>query len=168
MCENKPGIHSDIFLEILSQNELEEGKDWNRRKVSENEYIIQQGERSGKLYLVLNGLVRVVGYVELSKDSHVRPGVKDLGPGEVFGEISLFDRGVHNAGIMAVIKSEIVTIEGEALLDYCHTHPEFGCRFFREVCCSLAHRLRSADQQIFRLLGWGLKVRGFEPILKDL
>jgi CRP/FNR family cyclic AMP-dependent transcriptional regulator len=156
-----------IYLELLERSDFREGEAWVRRYYKSQEFVLKPGERTGKLFLVLRGTVRVVGYVEVADDCHVRPGVKDLGVGEVFGEISLFDQGVHNAGIQSVTDTEIVAIDGEALFEFFEHNPELGYRFFRDLCISLAKRLRRADQQIFHLLGWALKAHGYEPYLKD-
>jgi CRP/FNR family cyclic AMP-dependent transcriptional regulator len=156
-----------FYLELLAHHDFREGEHWEQRHYRSQEFVLKQGERSGKLFLVLRGLVRVVGYVEVGPDSHVRPGVKDLGAGEIFGEISLFDQGVHKAGILAVAETDVVAIDGAALLALFDEHPELGYRFFRSLTVSLAQRLRSADQQIFHLLGWALKAHGYEPYLKD-
>lgn len=162
---NSPGT---IYLDLLQQGHLQEGKHWVCRHYRNQEFIIKRGERSlGRLFLVRSGTVRVVGYVEVAADSHVRPGMKDLGPGEVFGEISLLDPGEHKSGIMSVGDSEIIAIDGDALLDFLDRNPELGCRFFRSLCGNLARRLRRADQQIFNLLGWALSARGYGPHLRD-
>ena len=162
---NDPGA---IYRELLEQGCLQEGKHWECRSYRPQEFVLKEGERSaGKLFLVRSGTVRVVGYVEVGPDAHVRPGVKDLGPGEVFGEISLFDRGVHKSGIMSVEESEIIAIDGDALLDFFERNPDIGCRFFRGLCGNLARRLRRADQQIFQLLGWALKAHGYGQYLQD-
>lgn len=164
-ARNDPGA---IYLELLQQGHLVEGEHWERRRYRSQEFILKEGEHcTGKLFLVRSGAVRVVGYVEITADSHVRPGVKDLGPGEVFGEICLFDRGRHKSGIQSVGDSEVIAIDGDALLDFFDRNPEIGCRFFRGLCGSLAQRLRRADQQIFRLLGWALKAHGYGQYLQD-
>lgn len=165
--DQDPNRRTSIYLQLLERSDFKEGEAWVRRHYKSQEFVLKQGERTGKLFLVLNGTVRVVGYVEVGNDCHVRPGVKDLGAGEVFGEISLFDEGVHSAGIQSITDTEIVAIDGKALFEFFDCNPELGYRFFRDLGVSLAKRLRSADQQIFHLLGWGLKAHGYEPYLKD-
>lgn len=168
MSNEDRNIPGAIYLDLLEQGHLQQGKHWERLHYKDKEFILKQGEYSyGRLFLVRSGTVRVVGYVEVAADSHVRPGMKDLGAGEVFGEISLFDRGELKSGVMSVGDTEIIAIDGDALLDFFDRNPELGCRFFRGLCASLARRLRRADQQIFSLLGWALKAHGYGQHLQD-
>jgi CRP/FNR family cyclic AMP-dependent transcriptional regulator len=83
------------------------------------------------------------GWVELSvRDEDGEKVVIDLiGPGELFGEISLFDGGVRTATALAVTPVEAVALRREALLEYLHARPTVALG----LLSNLAKRLRQAD-----------------------
>ncbi len=157
---------ASLFIELTGREDFREGKHWTRQRCKTKELLVEAGHRSGKIFILASGSMRVLGEVEVGEECRVRPGVKDLGPGEVVGEIALFDRGEHAVSVVALADSEVIAIDGEALIDYCMANPEIGCRLFFSLGVQLAKRLRRADEQIFKLLGWGLKVHGYEELLR--
>src|SRR5581483_5091206 len=58
-----------------------------------DEAIFHQGEQGASLYVILTGLVRITQTTERGE----RTALVQLGPGEFFGELSLFDGGPHAA-----------------------------------------------------------------------
>ncbi len=83
------------------------------------------------------------GWVELSV--HDEDGAKvvidRLGPGELFGEISLFDGGTRTATAIALAQVDAVTLRREALLAYLERRPQVAL----DLMSNLAKRLRQAD-----------------------
>jgi CRP-like cAMP-binding protein len=155
-----------LFLELTERQDFQEGRHWEHRACRCKDVLVEAGHRSGKIFILVSGHMRVLGEVEVGEECRVRPGVKDLGPGEVIGEIALFDRGEHATTVVALDDSELIAIDGDALIDFCMNHPDIGCRLFLALAAQLAKRLRRADEQICKLLGWGLKVHGYEDLLK--
>jgi CRP-like cAMP-binding protein len=155
-----------LFVELTERADFLEGKHWERRRCKNQEVLVEAGRRSGKVFVLVSGRMRVLGDVEVGEECRVRPGVKDLEPGDVIGEIALFDRGTHAATVTSLTDSEVIAIDGGALTAFCMANPEEGCRLFFALAVQLAKRLRRADEQIFKLLGWGLKVHGYEELLK--
>ena len=84
---------NDTFASLLQHRDLKEGADWRRRRYAANEFIFREGDDTDTVYLILEGSVRILADLELEEGRHIHPGVCDLGDGEVFGELALFDRG---------------------------------------------------------------------------
>jgi CRP/FNR family cyclic AMP-dependent transcriptional regulator len=94
--------------------------------------IMGQGERGAEMFLMVRGSARVE-----------RDGVtlKDLGPGEVLGEIALLDGGPRTATVTLVEASRLLVLarrEFHALMD---EFPEVRLHVLEKV----AQRLRSLE-----------------------
>ena len=126
------------------------------------EAIIVEGEEGRSVYLIESGSVRVSERVELADAKHIRPGLCDLGAGDVFGELSLFDLGPRSASVVALEPCELLVFDAEALSVYFDRHPEQGYRVLKGLFSILNTRLRRADQRLGSLFAWGLKAHGID------
>lgn len=166
MSGKSEGKIESVFFELLARQDFEEGTCWRRRRYANNKTILREGGYSGKVFLVLEGVTRILGTVAMAEDYQVRPGVRDLGPGAVFGELSLLDQAPHSATVIAVSDCALAEINCERLLDYLDRNRDFGYRIYRELALALVERLRKTDKQLFATLAWGLKAHGYEKYMK--
>ena len=67
---------------------------------------LSERARADSVHVISQGTVRVLGTVETGIARHVRPGLCDLGDGEVFGELCLFDREPRSARVVALTDCE--------------------------------------------------------------
>lgn len=166
MSNETPEATTSSFFELLERDDFVEGVCWHCQHFDDNEVILREGEYSGKVFLILEGTVRILGDVPMGDDYHVRPGVNDLGAGDMFGEFSLLDRDVHSATVMAVSPCRLAVVDNQCLLDYLDSHHDLGFQIYREIALSLVRRMRAADKKIFSLLAWGFKAHGFDKYMK--
>ena len=127
--------------------------------------IIIEGSEDRVIYLVETGSVRVSERVELEDRRHIQPGLCDLGPGEVFGELSLFDPEPRSASVVAVGPCELRVFDAEALAAYFDSHPQEGYVVLKQLFSVLCSRLRQADRRLGSLFAWGLKAHGIDQHL---
>jgi len=127
--------------------------------------IITEGSEGRVIYLVETGSVRVSGRVELEDRRHIQPGLCDLGPGEVFGELSLFDPEPRSASVVAVEPCDMLVFDAEALAAYFDSHPQEGYVVLKQLFSVLCSRLRQADRRLGSLFAWGLKAHGIDQHL---
>ncbi|QSA98806.1 Crp/Fnr family transcriptional regulator [Methylococcus sp. EFPC2] len=166
MSGETEGKFDSVFYELLARQDFEEGRCWQRRSYRNNEIILREGGHSGKVFLVLEGVTRILGSVAVGDDYQVRPGVRDLGPGSVFGELSLLDQAPHAATVLAVADCTVAEIDDISLRDYLDRNREFGFCFYRQLALLLVERLRKTDKQLFATLAWGLKAHGYDKYMK--
>ena len=150
---------------ILRAPALVEAKVANRRRYATHESIIVEGSEDRVLYLIETGSVRVSGRVELDDSRYIQPGLCDLGPDEVFGELSLFDAAPRSASVLAVEDSELLEFDAVALAAHFDRYPERGFIVLRALFNVLTGRLRQADRRLESLFAWGLKVHGIDQHL---
>lgn len=150
---------------LLQHPDFQEGRNWRRSRHAANDFIFREGDPADTLYLIEAGTVRIIADLELEQGRHIHPGVCDLEPGEVFGELALFDHQARSASVMAISECELIGIDGEQLLAFLDAHPETGYAVLRELLTSLVDRLRNTNRKLFSILAWGLKAHGLEQHL---
>lgn len=91
-----------------------------RQHADPNQTIVWMGDRGDSLYLVEHGRVEVS--VSSSSGEHLPLGV--LGPGEIFGEISLLDGGPRTASVRALEATELLVLERDAFRDFLSRHAD--------------------------------------------
>jgi CRP/FNR family cyclic AMP-dependent transcriptional regulator len=124
--------------------------------------IIEEGSGEREVYVIESGCVRVHERIELEDRRHIQPGICDLGAGEVFGELSLYESGPRLATIVTVEPTEVLVFDASALVDYLDSHPEFGYQVLKELFKILTCRLRQTDCRLGSLFAWGLKAHGID------
>jgi CRP-like cAMP-binding protein len=150
---------------LLQHPDFQEGRNWRRSRCAANDFVFREGDPADTLYLIEAGTVRIIADLELEEGRHIHPGVCDLEPGEVFGELALFDRQARSASVMAISECELIGIDGEQLLAFLDAHPETGYAVLRELLTALVDRLRNTNRKLFSILAWGLKAHGLEQHL---
>ncbi|MDH5301317.1 MAG: cyclic nucleotide-binding domain-containing protein [Gammaproteobacteria bacterium] len=145
---------------LISHPDFTEGEYWQRIIVERDTKIIEQGQAGQHFYFLEQGQLRVLGRVELEQDKNVNPGVYDVEPGQIVGELILFDDQPRSATVKAVERSVLLQFDGVKTMQFLEHHPEVGFGFMRELMKVMVGRLRSTNQKVFSLLAWGLKVHG--------
>ena len=152
---------SDI-LSILTDPGLVKSGVAEKRLYDSGDSIIVEGCNDRRIYLIERGSVRVTGRIELDGQRHIQPGLCDLGAGEVFGELSLFESGPRSASVVAIERCELRVFEAQALADYFDHHPEHGYVVLKWLFSVLSSRLRQADRRLGSLFAWGLKAHDID------
>jgi len=92
----------------------------------------------------------------------MRPGIFELGEGEVFGELALFDPGPRSATVVAVVDCELAVLDGPSLLAFLDGHPEEGYGIMKDLVVTLVGRLRGTSRKLLAVLAWGVQARGID------
>ena len=150
---------------ILSDPLLIEVGIAERCQYEEGDAIIVEGSSDRSIYLIESGAVRVSGRVELEDRRHIQPGLCDLGVGEIFGELSLFESGPRTASVAAIEPCDLLVFDAEALAEHFDRHPESGYLVLKSLFSLLNGRMRLADRRLEFLFAWGLKAHGIDEHL---
>jgi len=151
-----------VLQKILESEDFPEGSAWRLRTFAAQEIIVREGEQDGHLYLVVTGDLRVTGQVEIDDTRKMHPGICDLGPGDVFGELCLFDTEPRSATVEGLNRGQLIEIEANRLNQWMDRHPALGLKTLREFYGELISRLRKTNQRVESLLAWGLRAHGID------
>ena len=113
-------------------------------KKFENGNLIFLEESEGKnLFFVVEGSVKVT---RLSKDGR-EVILAMLNAGDFFGEMSLLDGESRSANVIALEKTEVLSLNRDDFLVVLHDYPKIAIQLLKEM----TSRLRKSDRQIVSL-----------------
>ncbi|WP_053081215.1 Crp/Fnr family transcriptional regulator [Mycolicibacterium chubuense] len=112
----------------------------DRLRCVAGEAIFAEGDRDACLYLIERGKVRVGRHDGIDRECLFTV----LGPGEIFGEESVFDPGPRSSNAIAMTDVEAVSLRRAGLMPLLIARPEMSQRFMR----ILARRIRSTSSNI--------------------
>jgi len=155
-----------IIEELLKKDDFMEGVYWQKKAFSANSEIVAQGDATKTVFYLLTGAARVLGSVEVGPNKRMKPGVYDLSPGEIFGELILFDNEPRSATVVALEDSDVILIDGDKLSGYLEQNNDIGFKLMQSLMTLMVSRLRQANKKVFSLLSWGLKAHHIEEHLR--
>jgi hypothetical protein len=111
-------------------------------KVPQWHVVVKQGDHGDAMYLILEGELRVRLDV-MGKETILAT----LGPGEFFGDISLFDQGPRSADVVANADSVIVKVTAKDFENLAKEAPELATPFLLAIGKTLTARIRADNKR---------------------
>lgn len=105
--------------------------------------IIEEGQRGGNLYIVINGRAEVS---KNGKTPGKRKTLTDISRGSIFGEMSVFDDAPYSATIKAREDFSVHVIKGEDFKKFLKKNPDLAYEVFCTLISLMSSRLRRANQ----------------------
>jgi CRP-like cAMP-binding protein len=141
----KPGALRRVkILSALSDNALERLiRHLDVVPAAQFSEVVRKGETGDALYMVLEGELRVrlmIGGKETA--------LMALGPGDVFGEISVFDQGPRSADVVANTDSVLVRLSEAAVRNLLVKAPELIAPILFSLGKTLAARIRADNKRL--------------------
>ena len=128
-----------LFEDLPFHARLRVGRIVNELFVTPNQTITRQGDAGDTLYVVVQGQVSV------QVDNRE---VAVLSEGEHFGELALIDTDPRSATVVARGFGHLLTIERDALREYCMMEPALGNLVLWKLIATLGQRLRRMNTQL--------------------
>jgi CRP/FNR family transcriptional regulator, cyclic AMP receptor protein len=114
------------------------GKDY-----ADGEVICRQGEGGDRLFVIQAGRG-----VVLREEDGVEEIVGVLGAGDVFGEMSIFERQPRSATVRAKGATRVLTLDKQWFLSHVQEDPSLAYRILQQM----SHRIRCLDAEVSWLL----------------
>ncbi|CUS82486.1 CRP/FNR family transcriptional regulator, anaerobic regulatory protein [Candidatus Kryptonium thompsonii] len=141
MVEDINFLRNVSIFEELPERDLARIASLGTRKIfSKGSVILMEDEIGSALFIIIDGKVKVSRLDETGKEVIL----SILGPGEVFGEMSLLDGMKRSATVSALTDTEVLIIYRDDFLNLLNKHPQIAISLLKE----LTQRLRKADMQI--------------------
>lgn len=110
------------------------------REVHEGERLFSMGEPGDALYIVAGGAIEL-----FVKDvTGVKIILEVCKPGEIFGELSLFDGGSRTATAIALEESSLLVLERTDLIRFLQRHPDAAL----DLLTTMGQRIRATDAML--------------------
>jgi CRP/FNR family transcriptional regulator, cyclic AMP receptor protein len=112
------------------------------REFAAGEMVFREGDSSDTCYVVRSGRVRAIR--EHTDGRSIT--LATFGPGEIFGELAMFDDERRSATIDALEATEAVAILGSDMRRLLRAHPEIAIK----LLAALGSRLRETNERLSR------------------
>jgi len=113
-------------------------------RLNKGDVLFHEGDSGDRLYVVVSGKVKLGRSGSAGRENLLAV----LGPGQMFGELSLFDPGPRSTTATAVTSCEIRTLEHDELKGWLAGRPEVA----QGLLGQLAARLRRANDVVADLV----------------
>lgn len=113
-------------------------------KLSRGEHLFLEGQDGDRLYVVLDGKIKLTRAAADGRENLLSV----LGPGEMFGELSLFDPRPRTSTASAVTEATVAALAHDALRRLLLERPEVSMHMLQ----ALARRLRRANDVVADLV----------------
>jgi len=136
---------SSIFYS-LNDDELSELAELSiERSFMSNEFIFWDGDAPEWFYIIAEGKVKVLKYSSLGREFTIA----FFGPGEMFGEVAVFENKPYPASAQTVAETKVVGIKRDKFLSFLANRPQVALKIINV----LAGRLRDAQSRLRDLAG---------------
>ena len=113
-------------------------------ELARGEVLFHEGDPGDSLYVVLRGKIKLGRTSGDGRENLVAV----LGPGEMFGELSLFDPGPRSAGATALVDSTLLGLSSDELTPWLASRPDVA----RALLRAIARRLRRTNDSMSDLV----------------
>jgi CRP-like cAMP-binding protein len=129
-----------LFQSLTESDRETLARSFVRHTFDRGEMIVRQGDPAAHLYLVESGRVKITTLAPDGREAFVAI----MGPGQVFGELSLFESGQRTADARAMEPSVLHALAHADFRPYVGAHPEVAW----ELLTVLSRIVRRQDQAI--------------------
>ena len=112
------------------------------RHFDAGEVVFREGDRSNTCYVVRAGRVRAVR----EHSGRRTLTLATLGPGDIFGELAMFEDETRSATIEALEDTDVCAILGHDMRRLLRSHPDISVKLLG----ALGHRLRETNERLAR------------------
>ncbi len=112
--------------------------------LSRGSSLFEEGDQGDQLYFLISGKIKLGRRVPDGRENLLAV----LGPGEIFGEMALFDPSPRTATATAVSETRLVGLKHENLKELLQTRPEVAMQLLQ----ALARRLRRTNESLADLV----------------
>ncbi|MBM4443949.1 MAG: Crp/Fnr family transcriptional regulator [Chloroflexi bacterium] len=139
--DKSPVLRQSTIFSSLNERDLAELAGLAaERRFQPGEFIFWEGDQPDRFYMVAEGRVKILKHSSLGKEFVIAY----FGPGEMFGEVAVFENKSYPGSAQVVAESRVLEIRGGNFRSFLAGHPELALRIIQ----ILAGRLRDAQGRL--------------------
>jgi CRP/FNR family transcriptional regulator, cyclic AMP receptor protein len=128
------------------------------RHLRKGQVLFREGEAGHEMFIVQRGTLIVSKTVR----GQVEQVLARMGPGEFFGEMSLFDGAPRSASVQAETDALMLVLDRDNLQRFTDANPAAAAAFLHAVVLIFIERLRRSDDLVAEVTRWGLEATGLD------
>lgn len=124
------------------------------------ETLFREGDPGGEMYFVERGRLVISKAVK----AKVEKVLAFMGPGDFFGEMSLFGRAQRSASVRAESDASLLILDRRGLEQVIEMSPQAGLDLFTAMVREFSERLEHTDDLVAEVTRWGLEATGLDTL----
>jgi CRP/FNR family transcriptional regulator, cyclic AMP receptor protein len=128
------------------------------RALRRGQVLFREGEVGEEMFVVQRGSIVISKPVT----GRVEQVLARIGPGDFFGEMSLFDCSPRSATIQADSDATLLALDREAMRRLTEQSPRAAAAFFHALVQVFIERLRASGDLVAEVTRWGLEATGLD------
>jgi len=127
----------DVFSDLTFREALEVDELLHERVYEKGEIIFEEGDIGHGIFIVVSGKVRVDPSREILKDA-----LLEFGPGEMLGELTLFEEAPRFATVVAIERTVMVALLQAELSSLLTRNTKIGVKVLVKLSTTMGRRVR--------------------------
>jgi len=127
----------DVFRDLTFTEALEVDELLHERVYEKGEMLFEEGDIGHGIFVVVSGKVRVDPSHELLKEAEL-----EFGPGEMLGELTLFEEAPRLASAVAVERTTVVALFRSEFSSLLTRNTKIGVKVLVRLSTTLCRRMR--------------------------
>jgi CRP/FNR family cyclic AMP-dependent transcriptional regulator len=127
----------DVFSDLTFREALEVDELLHERVYEKGEIIFEEGDIGHGIFIVVSGKVRVDPSREILKNA-----VLEFGPGEMLGELTLFEEAPRFATVVAIERTVMVALLQAELSSLLTRNTKIGVKVLVKLSTTMCRRVR--------------------------
>ena len=147
-----------LFKDIAEPELATLAQSLRERPLRRGQVLLREGDVGEEMFIVLRGSLVISKPVT----GRVEQVLARAGPGDFFGEMSLFDRAPRSATIQADSDAILLALDREAMRRLTEVSPRAAAAFFHALVQVFIERLRASGDLVAEVTRWGLEATGLD------
>lgn len=126
-----------LFAGLAIEDATQLANKLEQRRLRKGQSVFEKGDAGTTMFIVTSGSVEIV----LPQEGAAPVLLKEIGPGEYFGELSLFDDKPRSASAHCGTPVELLELDRATLTDYLRARPHAGLAILQ----TMSERLRETN-----------------------
>jgi CRP/FNR family cyclic AMP-dependent transcriptional regulator len=147
-----------LFKDIAESELATLARSLRERPLRRGQVLLREGDVGEEMFIVLRGSLVISKPVT----GRVEQVLARAGPGDFFGEMSLFDRAPRSATIQADSDAILLALDREAMRRLTEVSPRAAAAFFQALVQVFIERLRASGDLVAEVTRWGLEATGLD------
>jgi len=139
-------LKQSLIFSAMNEGELTElSRFANKRKFNPDEFVFWEGDDPDWFYIIAEGKVKILKHSSSGREFIIA----FFGPGEMFGEVAVFENKPYPASAQSVAETKVLGIKRKDFLAFLAHRPEITLR----IIYVLGGRLRDAQSRLRDIAG---------------
>jgi CRP/FNR family transcriptional regulator, cyclic AMP receptor protein len=139
-----------LFKEIADEEIESFASVFSERRIGDGMTVFMEKMPGESLFLIRKGFVRISRMIAEGEEKILLT----LGPGDIFGEMALFDTTPRSATARAMGEVQLLCLKKSDFETFCDQDPKIGLKFMRNVIRIFTLRVRENEDNYQQMLKW--------------